>query len=121
MSRHVLCLVMAAAAALPLACKSAEKKAADKAAATALLQNEAAAMKRDGEKMDPSLGVKATWTIHSLEVKEQPGNDDRPFTGTVVFWINSRTDEPMGPVESNFEKTFKYVYDAKLGKWLFTP
>jgi hypothetical protein len=121
MSRHVL-HALVAAAFLTLCCgKSAQKAAADKAAVTQLLQNEAATMKRDGEKLDPSLGVKATWTIHSLEVKEQPGNDNQPFTGAVVFYINSRTDEPTGPVESNFEKTFKYVYDAKLGKWLFKP
>lgn len=121
MSRPVLCIVLAAASTLPLSCNRAEKKAADKAAATELLKTEAAAMKRDGEKLDPSLGVKATWTVHSLEVKDQPGNDAQPFTGAVVFRINSRTDEPMGPVESNFEKTFKYVYDARLGKWLFQP
>jgi hypothetical protein len=121
MSRHYLCVVLAAAAVVPLSCNRAEKKAADKAAATALLQNEAAAMKRDGEKLDPSLGVKATWTIHSVQVQEQPGNDARPFTGVVVFRINSRVDEPMGPVESNFEKTFRYAYDAKMGKWLFQP
>src|SRR6185503_3629473 len=98
------------AAGLALSCgKSAQKAAADKAAVTQLLQNEAATMKRDGEKLDPSLGVKATWTIHSLEVKEQPGNDSQPFTGAVVFYINSLTQESTGPVETNFQRSFNYV------------
>jgi hypothetical protein len=39
----------------------------------------------------------------------------------VRFRINSRTEDPTGPVETNFDKTFNYVYDAKLGKWLFKP
>lgn len=121
MSRPALHVVLAAVAALSLACKTEAKKAADKAAVTQLLQNEAAAMKRDGEKLDPSLGVKATWTIHSVQVQDQPGNESRPYTGAVVFRINSLQEEPTGPVETNFERTFKYVYDAKLGKWLFQP
>jgi hypothetical protein len=121
MSRHALSAVILAAGMAFSCGKSAARAAADKAAVTASLQNEAAAMKRDGEKLDPSLGVKATWTVHKLEVTEQPGNDAQPYAGVVVFRINSRTEEPTGPVESNFEKTFKYAYDAKLGKWLFKP
>ena len=90
MSRHALHAVLAAAV-LALCCGRITQKGATKESVTALLQNEAAAMKRDGEKLDPSIG------------------------------INSHTEDPTGPVETNFERTFNYVYDAKLGKWLFKP
>jgi hypothetical protein len=109
------------AAALALCCGKVINKGPTKDAVTALLQNDAAAMKRDGEKLDPSLGVKATWTIAGVDVQEQPGNDSQPFKGSVRFKINSRSDDPTGPVETNFERTYKYVYDAKLGKWLIMP
>ena len=119
MSRHEMTAVILAAG-LAFSCgQSAKKAAADKAAVTALLQSEAASMKRDGEKLDPSLGVKATWNITGVDVQEQAGNASQPYKGSVRFKITSRTDDPTGPVETNFEKTFNYVYDAKLGKWLF--
>jgi hypothetical protein len=103
------------------ACKKAISRGPSKEAVTAAPQAEAASMKRDGEKLDPNLGVKATWTIAALDVLEQPGNANQPFKGTVRFKINSQTMEPTGLVESNFERTFNYVYDAPLGKWLFKP
>ena len=121
MKRRAAVLALAALLATAAACSKPGAKKATKEQVTAALQAEAATMKRDGEKLDPSLGVKATWTIHSLEVKEQPGNDSQPFTGAVVFYINSLTQESTGPVETNFQRTFNYVYDAKLGKWLFKP
>lgn len=120
MSRHALHAVLAASA-VALCCGRVVQKGPTKDAVTVLLQNEAAAMKRDGEKLDPNLGVKATWTIHAVEVQEQTGNDTQPFKGMVRFRINSLTEEPTGPVETNFERTFNYAYDAKLGKWLFKP
>ena len=39
---------------------------------TPLLQREADALKRDGEKLDPVLLVKATWTIAGVDVTERP-------------------------------------------------
>ena len=36
-----------------------------------LLQEEAQSMKRDGEQVNPSLEVKVTWDIVSVEVKEK--------------------------------------------------
>jgi hypothetical protein len=108
-------------AGLALCCGSVINKGPTKEAVTAQLQSEAATMKRDGEKLDPSLGVKATWNITAVEVQENPGSSSQPFKGSVKFRINSRQEDPTGPVETNFEKTFNYVYDAKLGKWLFKP
>ena len=65
MSRHALHAVLAAAV-LALCCGRITQKGATKESVTALLQNEAAAMKRDGEKLDPSIGVKATWTVTAV-------------------------------------------------------
>ena len=118
MKRH------ATAVALALALYSCSGGAASKSyreAATASLQNEAAALKRDGEKMPPSLGVKATWTITSVDVQDQPGNASQPFTGTIKFRINSQTQESTGPVENNFGRSFKYVYDAGIRQWMLKP
>ena len=118
--RAAAVFVLAAALALGGACsKASGPKGLTKEQVTAALQAEAATMKRDGEKLDPNLGVKATWTIAALEVKEQPGNAAQPYVGTVRFKINSVATDPMGPAETNFERTFDYVYNATLGKWLF--
>ena len=114
-------LVAATLAIAFCACSAGGPSKSDREAATASLQNEAAALKRDGEKMPPSLGVKATWTIKAVEVNDQAGNANQPFTGTIRFVINSQTREPTGVVENNFERTFKYVYDAGIKQWMLKP
>jgi hypothetical protein len=111
----------ALALALGAACSGGAPSKSERESATAALQQEAAALKRDGEKMSPSLGVKATWTIMGVDVQDQPGNPNQPLTGAIRFRINSQTREPTGVVETNFERTFRYVYDAKLEKWLLKP
>jgi hypothetical protein len=121
MPRAVTMFALAATLALGGACSKPGAKGPTKEQVTAALQAEAATMKRDGEKLDPNLGVKATWTIAALEVKEQPDNAAQPYVGSVRFKINSQTMEPTGPVETNFERTFDYAYNATLGKWLFKP
>jgi hypothetical protein len=121
MKRRAAVLALAALLATSAACSKPGAKKATKEQVTAALQAEAATMKRDGEKLDPSLGVKATWTIAALEVKEQPDNASTPYVGSVRFKINSVATDPMGPAETNFERTFDYGYDAKLAKWLFKP
>ena len=112
---------LAALAAVFCACTAGGPSKSDREAATASLQNEAAALKRDGEKMPPALGVKATWTITAVEVLDQPGNAGQPFTGTIRFRINSETREPTGVVETNFERSFSYVYDAGIKQWMLKP
>ena len=116
-ARHLVLAVTA----LALCCGRVINRGPTKEQVTGALQAEAASMKRDGEKLDPSLGVKATWNITGVDVQEQAGNAAQPYKGAVRFLINSRTEDPTGPVETNFDKTFNYVYDAKLGKWLFKP
>ena len=117
MNRHSL----AALAIVLCACSGGAPSKSDREAATAALQTEAAALKRDGEKMPPSLGVKATWTVTAVEVQEQPGNAAEPLTGTIKFRINSQVREPTGIVENNFERTFKYGYNAAVKQWLLKP
>jgi formylmethanofuran dehydrogenase subunit A len=117
MKRHAL----AAAVLVLSACSGGAPSKSDRDAATASLQAEAAALKRDGEKMNPALGVQATWTIKGVDVVDQPGNANQPYTGTIRFVINSQVRESTGVVENNFERSFKYVYDAGIKQWMLKP
>lgn len=117
MNRHAL----AALAIALFACSGGAPSKSEREDATAALQKEAEALKRDGEKMPPSLGVKATWTVTAVDVQEQPGNAAEPLTGTIKFRINSQVRESTGVVENNFERTFKYGYNAAVKQWLLKP
>ncbi len=74
-------------------------------------------MKKDGEKVDPSLGVTATWNVESVEVTERPGDKDKPWAGTVKFRIEARTRDADESHTDRIDKTFSYVFDAASGKW----
>jgi hypothetical protein len=84
----------------------------------AALQAEAEGLKRDGEKPIPNMGVKSIWTIEGIDIQEVK-DDNRPWKGTVRFRIDSAMREPDGTVSrDSIKKTFNYVYDAPLKKWL---
>lgn len=83
------------------------------------LQQEAARLKADGEKMPDGLGVKATWTLVSVDVTEQPGNESKPFKGVVKFKIESSAKALEGQTPQVFEKKFDFVYTTTLNKWQF--
>jgi hypothetical protein len=85
------------------------------------LQKEAESMKADGEKMPADLGVKATWHIEGVDVREQAGNDRQPFAGTIRYRIESRTTDFDGPKSQSFQKKFNYVFDATTAKWQMKP
>lgn len=120
MQRQALAVLAVAVAAA--ACSGGAPSKSDREAATAALQKEAEGLKRDGEKMNPSLGVKATWTVTGVDIQDQAGNANQPFTGTIKFRISSRNlHDPTGVTEHNFERSFKYVYDAGLKQWLLKP
>ena len=85
MQRPSAVIVLAAVLALGAGCGPAAPKKPTKEEVTASLQAEAAAFKRDGEKIDPQLGVKATWTITALEVTEQKDNAETPDTLEVLY------------------------------------
>jgi predicted small lipoprotein YifL len=87
---------------------------------TASLQQEANTLKADGEKLDPVLGVKATWNIEALDVSERPNDADRPWAGTIHFKIKSETKDTDGAVQTDeFEKRFDYVYTVCVNRWIF--
>jgi hypothetical protein len=112
-------LIVALALALA-ACGGLMKPKFTRESVQPLLQKEAEGLKTDGEKM-PDLGVKAVWHIEGVDVKEQPGNDKQPFTGTIRFRIESRTQDFDGPKSRSFPKSFNYAFDAATGKWLMKP
>jgi len=87
---------------------------------TASLQQEADALKSGGEKLDPVLRVKATWTIEGLDVSERPNDPDRPWAGTIRFKIRSEAKDTDGKVEADeFEKRFDYLYTMSINRWIF--
>jgi len=118
-SRSPLALAVAVAVLAP-ACRRPAPVLPSRAAVTAELRQEAEGLKRDGEKMDPSLGVKATWNIASVEVSERPGDADRPWAGSILFKIRSETkDMDRPPIVDEFDRRFDYLYAASLKKWIF--
>jgi len=91
-----------------------------RAVVTASLQQEADALKSGGEKLDPVLRVKATWTVEGLDVSERPNDPDRPWAGTIRFKIKSETKDTDGAVVTDeFEKRFDYVYTMSINRWIF--
>jgi hypothetical protein len=117
---RLLTLVLAAnLLALP-GCERQSPAGPGREVVTPLLQQEAAAVKRDGEKFDPVLRVKATWTIEGVDVTERPGDHDRPWAGTIRFKIRSETKDGDGSVAvDEFSRRFDYVYTASLQRWDF--
>jgi predicted small lipoprotein YifL len=102
------------------ACGPRGPKAPGREVVTPLLQKEASDLKANGEKLDPVLGVKATWTIEGIDVAEKPDDADRPWAGTIRFRIRSETKDTDGAVVvDEFDRRFDYVYSAALGKWIF--
>lgn len=91
---------------------------------TPLLQQEANSLKQDGEKPDEKLGVKATWNVESVEVREQKDNESNPWAGTVKFRITSEMREVDGtPVTQTFDKRFEYLWSTAMNRWIiqYTP
>jgi hypothetical protein len=102
------------------ACGTRAPKAPAREVVTPLLQSEADDLKARNEKLDPVLGVKATWTVAGIDVTERPDDPDRPWAGAIRFRIRSETkDIERGVVVDEFDKRFDYVYSTALGKWIF--
>jgi hypothetical protein len=88
----------------------------------ALLRQEAQGMKAEGEKLDPSLGVKARWEIAAVEVQERAGDKERPWSGLVRFKITTTTqDAAAGAITDEMEKSFRYVFAAGAQRWQMQP
>jgi hypothetical protein len=119
-SRRLRIRAVLAAALAALACGPSRPKAPGREVVTPLLRQEAEAMKREGEKMDPALRVKATWNIEGVDVVERPKDPDRPWAGTIRFKIRGETKDYDGSVTvDEFERRFDYVYSASLNRWIF--
>lgn len=113
-------VILAASLAGLAACGPRGPKAPGREVVTALLQQEANELKASGEKLDPVLGVKATWAIVGIDVVERPDDRDRPWAGAIRFRIRSETKDTDGAVVvDEFDRRFDYLYATTLGKWIF--
>jgi predicted small lipoprotein YifL len=112
-------VILAAFLAAVAACGRKGPEGPGREAVTPLLQREADELKRNGEKFDPALGVKATWTIAGIDVTERPGDADRPWAGAIRFKIRGETRDTGGVVVDEFERRFDYVYTASVNRWIF--
>jgi hypothetical protein len=113
-------VILAATLAGLAACGPRGPKAPGREVVTPLLQKEANDLKTDGEKLDPVLGVKATWAIAGIDVTERPNDPDRPWAGTIRFKIRSETKDTDGAVVvDEFDRRFDYVYTTSLQRWIF--
>jgi hypothetical protein len=107
-------------AAVGTGCGVGGPKGPTREAVTPLLQQEADALKRDGEKMDPVLRVTATWTVAGIDVKQRPNDSEKPWAGTIRFKIRSETKNERGQVDvDEFERHFDYVYSTVIKRWIF--
>jgi hypothetical protein len=101
------------------ACSEKPKEPPTKAAVHQLLQQEAESLKSEGEAVDPSLEVKITWEIQSVETREMAGDEARPWEGTIRFLISSEQEDYDGKTDTQtFEKEFDYDWDLRLERWL---
>jgi len=113
-------VIFAVALAALAACGRKGPDAPARDVLTALLQKEADGLKAGGEKLDPVLGVKATWTIAGIDVTERPGDADRPWAGAIRFKIRSETKDMDGAVVvDEFERRFDYLYATSVKQWVF--
>jgi hypothetical protein len=89
-------------------------------AVTASLQQEADSLKAGGEKLDPVLRVKATWTVEGLDIAERANDADKPWSGKIRFKIRSETKDSDGKlVIDEFQKQFDYIYTMSINRWIF--
>lgn len=119
-SERIGALLLAAVLCAGPGCGRKPPAGPSREAVTPLLQHEAEAMKREGEKIDPALRVKATWTIEGVDVVERPNDPDYPWAGTIRFKILSQTGGGSVPVDE-FSRRFDYVYSASLQRWTLQP
>jgi hypothetical protein len=122
-ARVVLDLALSLSITAGLAC-STKAKGPTREMVLPLLQQEANSLKADGEKANPGLGVKATWAIQSVQVREQTADESQPWAGTIQFNITSEMREGDGtPLVQKFDKRFEYVWSTAVNRWIiqYTP
>jgi hypothetical protein len=110
--------LLALAGALGLSCSGKKDSGATREQLLSELRLEAQSLKVNGEKPNPKLPVRSRWTLVDAQIKDQPDNSLYPYKGTVRFKIEASTSDVDGSVMTDqFEKSFDYLYDAKLKKW----
>ncbi len=115
-----LALILAGTLSFGAGCLRKGSDAPTNEAVTALLRQEADALKRDGEKLDPVLRMKATWSIAGIDVTERADDAERPWAGTIRFKIRSEMRDERGAiVAEEFDRRFDYVYVTSLKRWVF--
>ena len=113
-------VILAAALTALAACGPRAPEIPGREVVTPLLQQEADTLKGDGERLDPVLLVKATWTIEGIDVTERPDDPDRPWAGAIRFTIRSVMRDEQGVVTTDeFERRFDYLYTLSLQRWVF--
>jgi hypothetical protein len=99
-------------------CSEGKKDAPSREHVASLLQQEAETMKREGESdVNPSLGVSVSWSVQSVEIREQAGNEAEPWAGTIAFIIESKTPELDGTATERFERSYDYVWELEAERW----
>jgi hypothetical protein len=112
-------MLLMLAGSLLASCSQAKKAAPPQTEVEALLKQRAEQEKREAEAdVNPNLGVTVTWTIQSVEVRPQPGNDTEPYVGTIKFVIESQTPELDGVATERLERSYEYAWDPATGAWL---
>lgn len=119
-SRLISATSVLALAVAALGCGARGPARPTREAVTASLQQIANTLKSDGEKLDPMLRQKATWTIEGLDITERPNDPVNPWAGTIRFKIRSDTKDTDDKVETvEFEKRFDYLYSTTINGWVF--
>jgi len=117
-SNPIPLLVLLAVSLLP-SCSAVKKAPPPQAEVEAQLKQRAETEKREAEAdVNPNLGVTVTWTIQSIEVRPQPGNDAEPYVGTIKFVIESQTPELDGVATERLERSYEYAWDPATAAWL---
>lgn len=121
-TRFALCtaaLVVPLLLVLFASCGVMKKSPPPQAEVEALLKQQAEKEKREAEAdVNPKLGVQITWTIQSVEVRPQPGNEAQPYAGTIRFLVESKTPELDGVATERFDKTYEYLWDLEKAVWI---
>lgn len=116
-SMWALCVALSSIVIIT-SCSDGKKDAPSREQVAPLLEQEAETMKREGESdVNPSLGVSVSWTVQSIDIREQPGNEAEPWAGKISFVIESKTPELDGTATERFERTYDYVWELEAERW----